>query len=262
MNRDTIVRSLQGCYPSLHATLVDELDTLQLKHPTLHEYRKANHINNLWDDILNVVNPSARLEQYALMTTMKTSKIQDVIPMQKHVRNYLIRVNSTILDAFEKNKLETAILHVEKHPTTYKKEACKLMNWATHVEENQTPQDTVEEVTPDNLYPKGFVLSNAHTDETYIVGSPGRPPKWVQEIYNSRLVKNVPNVSKTITYEGKTYTIGQRGRIPTFVLDLIDAKKASLKGTTVDVNGKSYTVGSRGPAPHGFQEFLLNSLTN
>lgn len=66
-----------------------------------------------WADIIKAQNPSAALEIFCIGSSYPAYKEKEAaIVMVKRVKRHLIRLNLTVLDAFEKRMLADAIAHV------------------------------------------------------------------------------------------------------------------------------------------------------
>lgn len=78
-----------------------------------------------WKAICKTVNPSAALEVYCLKKTDASIASADLIGMLKKVKSHLIRLNLTVLEAYEKKCLMDAIVSVKYRSEHFKTRVSK-----------------------------------------------------------------------------------------------------------------------------------------
>lgn len=176
--------------------------------------RTANKMK-VWDTIRTYINPVVAAEKFAVQSTLPDLPEAHVPCVVKAVKRFLIGINLSVLQAYQKNVLVEHLKRVDiaKAVAKYSPKS----EFLTEADDVKTEVPVVKEVTTVVKVGNTLVSSDGHT---YTIGARGRKPAWVENLPEVIPTQDVAKAGNTLIHkDGHTYTIGARGRKPAWVVD-------------------------------------------
>ena len=181
--------------------------------------RKANKLKK-WEDICKAVNPMGEAEKFAVLDTLGDKVTPTTVSfIVKAVKCFLMPLRLSVIEAYQKSVLIDQLKRVDIAKAVAKyTPRSEFLDEEPEAAVTETPEEPEAAVTL-KVTKKGDKLIR-EDGATYTIGQRGRKPAWVIEWEKQPVQTVKDSTPTTITHtDGSTYTFGQRGRKPAWVID-------------------------------------------
>jgi hypothetical protein len=240
-------------------------------------FTKAN-AQKKWEAICASANPAGECEKFAISQFIKDE--DKVVPTLLAVKRLMVRNRDglTVIKAFQLSKLQDFIERITGKTIAVTPVVPEVKTVETIAEVVKPVEKQVPIVTQ---FVKGQVVTNPDDPtQTWTVGSRGRHAKWIDKLLENATIETEKQVVKTVKPdpvkfekgqkvfnpddETQFWIVGNRGRKPTFFVDLENGigpdKKIKIVASNIVVNpnypSQTFDISKRGRRPNWVIDYL------